>query len=173
MLSIQKCELPEHALLHSYVEKLSYVDCYTTVVAGSISHSEYVMAFYTTWLFKLERLILKWFIDKTSSDQLAEKMARGEINTFAAWHVESRAENQLLMCDFKHRTRSWFMLEALAINDKTHTRLYFGSAVVPLKTSKPNQAKFGKLFYLLITLHKAYSILLLYYAKNRLLTACK
>ena len=45
------------ALLRKYLHRGAYVDCYVTEVARPVSHSEYVEAFYTTVVFKVERLL--------------------------------------------------------------------------------------------------------------------
>ena len=62
MASIQACELPENALLRGYLGRGAYVDCYVTELARHVHHSEYVEAFYTTAVFKLERLLLSWMV---------------------------------------------------------------------------------------------------------------
>ena len=46
-----------------------------TEIPGRISFPEFVFAFYTTLLFKLERLILKWTVSKPSTDAQARQLA--------------------------------------------------------------------------------------------------
>ena len=94
-------------------------------------------SFYTTWLFKLERFILRRLVNKPSTDAEAFELARGERASFAAWSVEARVTDQIVMCDFLGRTRSWFMVEA--IEGGKATRLYFGSAVVPKLNARHGQ----------------------------------
>ena len=151
--------LPGHALSAIYTRGGGYADCYVTEVPAAVSHAQYVEAFYTTWLFKLERWILK-AISRPSTDEQARQLAAGTLDRFAAWSVEKRAENQLLMCDFLGRTRSWLMVEPLP---QGGTRLYFGSAVVPGK-----DGRLGGNFSLLLGFHKLYSRLLLGAARRRL-----
>ena len=121
--------LPEHALLAQYTGSGGYTDCYAIDLPGSYSHAEYVTAFYTTWLFRLERTVLRWLVKRPSSDDEAHELARGKRASFAAWTVEACAPNQLLMCDFLGATRSWLMVEPR--HEGGITRLYFGSAVLP------------------------------------------
>lgn len=148
---IAEATLPADALLQNYVESGAYTDCFSTEVARDIALDEYVEAFYTTWLFKLERIILSLAVSRPSSDEQAKALAAGELDTFAAWYVEDRAEHQLLMCDFRDHTRSWFMVAP--------GRLYFGSAVVPI--DRPSYKG-------LIGLHRLYSRALLCAARSRL-----
>lgn len=82
------------------------MDCYCVEVVGVISLPQYVFAFYTTRIFKLERLILKWFVAKPSNDAQAKQLAMGTITTFAAWSVEGRGHDQILLRDFMGSTRS-------------------------------------------------------------------
>ena len=175
MLNVKSCELPSTALLSRYHdwEKYpgTYTDCYYTDIqsnkmVGIITVEHYVNAFYTSGIFKLERLVLKWLIGKPSSDDQAARLARGELDQFAAWSVEARTPNQLLMCDFQNYTRSWFMFEPI---EKTElTRLYFGSAVVPKANDKTGKPSLGLSFRLLNGFHKVYSVLLLLSAKLKL-----
>lgn len=118
-------------------------------------------AFYTTWLFRLERWILRHMVGRPSTDQEARQLARGERDAFAAWSVEARAPGQLLMRDFTGRTRSWLMVAPAAGTDGT--RLYFGSVVVPV----PGARLRGPL----IGFHKCYSRMLLGAAARRLARA--
>ena len=136
MFSIEKCTVPANALLAKYSMDGTYTDCYATEIPGRISFPEFVFAFYTTLLFKLERLILKWTVSKPSTDAQARQLAEGDSEKFAAWHVENRSENEILMCDFRGRTRSWLMVTPVSTVSGARTRLYFGSAVVPIRNSE-------------------------------------
>jgi hypothetical protein len=161
MFSIEKCPIPANTLLDEYLSIAgAYVDCYTTDISKLISFPEYIRAFYTTPPFKLERLILKFLISKPSTDLQAKQVANGEIDKFAAWTVEKRSENELLMCDVMGRTRSWLM----TTNVKGGTKLYFGSAVIP----KAGSESLGFGFQALLRFHQIYSALLLASARSKL-----
>ena len=163
--------MPEHALLARYSGNGGYTDCYVTELPGSYSHAEFVAAFYTTWLFKLERAILRWFVRRPSTDSEVQQLARGQRESFAAWTVEARAPNQLLLRDFLGNTRSWLMIESRS--DGGATRLYFGSAVVPRVDSRTGEKKLGTPFRALLGFHRRYSRALLAAARSRLqLSAC-
>jgi hypothetical protein len=137
------------------------------VLPRVVSHADYVEAFYTTWLFKLERFILAWLVDKPSTDSQARALARAELESFAAWSVEARAGNQLLMCDFQSRTRSWLMVEAAPAS----TRLYFGSGIVPVVDRASGRKRLGAGFRILLGFHQVYSRALLAAARARLARA--
>ena len=158
-MTVQPAALPDHALLQTYARNGSYTDCFTTTIPYPVTHAQYVAAFYTTWVFKLERFILKWAVSRPSTDEQARKLAAGADDPFAAWSVEARAANQLLLCDMYGSTRSWLMAEP----DGAGTRLYFGSAVV-----KRGPAGIGRSYRLLMGFHTLYSRVLLHAAKRRL-----
>ena len=160
MLSVEKCPPPENSLLEKHLMNGNYVDCYTTTIDKPVSFPEFVFGFYTTWLFKTERLILKALANKPSTDLQAKQLSNAEIDHFAAWTVEARSEGEILLCDFVGRTRSWLMVEQAG----AATKLYFGSAVVPAKGSV--SLDFG--FRAMLGFHQIYSILLLYFAKRKL-----
>lgn len=170
MPSIHPCELPNEALLGKYQNGGAYADCYVTEMDRHVSHSEYVEAFYTTPLFKLERLLLAWLVSKPSTDAQASQLASGSLDSFAAWSVEGRREDQLLMCDFQGRTRSWLMIVPMEGESDGGTRLYFGSAVVPARTARADAPPdMGLTFRFLLGFHKLYSRALLFSAKYRLM----
>ena len=125
-------------------------------------------AFYTTAVFKLERLLLARFVSKPSSDAQARQLAAGELNSFAAWDVEERRVDQLLMSDFRGRTRSWLMVAPGPGDGAATTRLYFGSAVVPIVNRGSGEARLGFAFRALLGFHKLYSRVLLRAACSRL-----
>jgi hypothetical protein len=161
---VQCSELPAEALLQRHRASGAYTDCYSTDVAHAVSHADYVQAFYTSAVFKLERLVLHVFAARGSTDAQAAALARGEADRFAAWTVEGRAPNQLLLCDFTRRTRSWLMVMPL----ETGTRLYFGSAVVPVHNPRTGASRLGFGFSALLGFHKLYSRVLLSAARSRL-----
>jgi hypothetical protein len=160
--------MPPGSLLEKYQHDGAYADCYVTELAGRISHTEYVEAFYTTWLFKIERRLLAWFVSRPSADDQAAQLADGELASFAAWSVEARAINQLLMCDFQGRTRSWLMVEPVVGSTPEVTRLYFGSAVVSIMDANTGKRRMGPVFRVLLGFHKLYSRALLSAARSRL-----
>ena len=150
-------ELPEGALLQPYRRDGSYTDCYCMEMPRAITMAQYVSAFYTTALFKVERRILAVAVRKPSTDQDAQALALGHTSDFAAWRVEGRTGHQLLLCDFLGRTRSWLMVEPMGDDPAGPTRLYFGSAVVPKSRSAQGRASFGWAFHALGGFHRLYS----------------
>ena len=167
LFSVQRCKPPAHALHLRYVAQGAYLDCYTTVVRGAVSLVQFVEAFYTTLLFKLERLIL-FLLLKPSTDSDARRLAHGESNAFAAWTVEARTEDQLLMRDFLGRTRSWFMIALEDWDGDIVTRLYFGSVVVASVNKRTGKRELGLPALASLPIHKLYSRVLLGAARMRI-----
>lgn len=166
MPHIQPHPLPTQALLTKYANSGAYTDCFATDIARTASHAEFVEAFYTGGLFKVERLLLRVFISRPSTDLQARQLAAGELNEFAAWRVEARAVDQLLLCAIDGRTRSWLMVSAAEVPGRT--RLYFGSAVVPVVNPSTGKSSMGFVFKALLGFHKLYSRALLSAAAARL-----
>lgn len=162
MKNINSAPLPEESFLHLYKVSGAYTDCYSVGIDAQVSHAEFVQAFYTSTLFKLERFILGLLAARPSNDQQARDLAEGGSSTFAVWTVEKRDSCQLLLREFTGSTRSWLMVEVNQANN--HTRLYFGSAVVPQTDQKTGEQKMGWIFKRLLGFHKLYSKALLYYA---------
>jgi hypothetical protein len=108
--------------------------------------------------------LLARIASRPSTDQQANELAFGTRHTFAAWRVEERGADQLLMCDFSGRTRSWPMVTPLGSGG---SRLYFGSAVVPITTAQ-GQATMGFRFNALLGFHQLCSSALLGAARSRL-----
>lgn len=165
-LTVRKHDLPENALLRVYRDSGAFTDCYATEIDGRITQAAFIEAFYTTFVFKVERAILKWLVSKPSTDAQAALLASDEMDTFAAWRVEARKDDQILLTDFRGQTRSWLMSEQLGGGDST--RLYFGSAVIPAKAKKTGERRMGKSFSALLFFHKLYSKVLLSSARRRL-----
>ena len=168
MSSIRSCELPAGALLSRHSGPGAYADCYVAEIGRTVSHAEFVEAFYTTAVFKLERLILRLLVSRPSTDAQATQLAQGTLSSFAAWTVEGRAPDQLLLSDFTGRTKSWLMVAAPENAGSPGTRLFFGSAVVPLRNPTTGRTGLGFVFRGLLGFHKLYSRVLLHAARSRL-----
>lgn len=158
--------LPDPSLLAGYRDARAYTDSYSIDLPFAVDLADYIDAFYTTPLFKLERLILALLVARPSTDAQAALLAYGEITKFAAWTVEARTADQIVMCDFMNKTRSWLMV----VLDTTTgtTRLYFGSAIVPAHIRPDGKAWLGLGFHLLLPFHRVYSKALLWSAARRL-----
>jgi len=157
-------DLPEGALLAPYRDARAYTDAFSVDVPGAVVLSDYIAAFYTTWLFKLERLVLATLVAKPSTDAEARALADGQRTRFAAWTVEARDEDQIVMCDFLKKTRSWLSVQPLP---QGGARLWFGSAVVPERILPGGRVRLGPGFDQLIPIHRFYSRALLSAAARR------
>ena len=160
--------LPEYSLLFAYHAKVDYTDCFTVDVAGDVSQQQFVTAFYTSRLFKVERFILKWLAAKPSTDRQAGLLASDSIDSFAAWTVEGRKPNQLLVCDYQGRTQSWLMVESVTAGPGAATRLFFGTGVVSTTDRRTGHKTMPLLFRLLLGFHRRYARELLRSAVTKL-----
>ncbi|MDX1556456.1 MAG: hypothetical protein R3212_10555 [Xanthomonadales bacterium] len=165
MSAVEPCTLPDGALLTRYRESGDYTDCFSTRIDRPVSLAEFIHAFYTTPLFRCERLILKWLVSKPSTDDDVAALASGAAGSFAAWTVEARADDQILLCDFQGNTRSWLMVRPV---DES-TDLFFGSAVTAATDQEDGSRKLERRFSILLWFHRAYSVALLKAARKRLL----
>jgi len=168
MPEVQQIRVPQGSFLDRFAQQGGvYTDCFAVEIDADIAFADYIEAFYTTPLFKAERMILGLLAKAPSKDDQAHLLGTGEIDEFAVWRVKERAESQLLMKAIG-RTSSWFMTVPFSPG---RTRLMFGSVVVPEGYPKPGADKMGFGFSALLGLHKLYSRLLLASAHKRLLCA--
>lgn len=161
-MPVIRTALPAGALLQAHAAAGAYTDCYVIDAQRPVTHAEFVEAFYTTAVFKLERWLLAVLLARPSDDAQARLLAQGRTDTFAAWAVEQRAPNQLLLAG--GRTRSWLMTATPTAPDGAPTTLYFGSAVLPRRGS----GGMGWSFRALLGFHRLYSRVLLQAAQRRL-----
>jgi hypothetical protein len=174
MFSVAREVLASDALIVTYAGGANpthwgkYADCFAVRVRGHIALSDFVFAFYTSPLFRIEALILRIALGVPSGKMPARLLADGRADTFAAWYVGQRTETQLLMCDRYERTRSWFRVVPIAGGG---TQLLFGSALakngahrkIPAVASRERRG-----FSLLMWLHIVYSQALLRSAAAKL-----
>ena len=150
-------------LAHLAAERSAFADAYTLQLPRTVSLAEFVEAFYTTRLFKLERALITLF-GRPSSDAMARAVARGEGVRLAVWTIEARRPDELLMHEDSGATRSWFRAEAGAAG----TTLWFGSAVVPRRREPGGEPRMSWVFHALLGFHRWYSRALLKAAARRL-----
>ncbi|HEX3396963.1 MAG TPA: hypothetical protein VHS76_09690 [Steroidobacteraceae bacterium] len=171
MFSITRESVPEDALLRTFrggrhPERWGrYADCFAVGVDRNVSLADFVFAFYTSALFRIERGLLRLLINAPSSRADARSVADGTADKFAAWYVGQRTATQLLMCDRYERTRSWFHV---APQSGGGTRLQFGSAVAARAGERADIPQRPTAFKLLLSFHVAYSQALLRAAKENL-----
>ena len=168
MNSVKPGPLPPRALLQRYVDSGDYTDCYCTEIQGTVKQAQFVAAFYTTAIFRLERFILRWLVNKPSTDADVDCLAQGSCDEFAAWTVEDRLADQLLLSDYRGRTRSWLMTATRETDSGPRTRLYFGSAVLRRSRSTGGKRRLDPGVRLLLGWHRLYSRVLLRAARARL-----
>lgn len=146
--------LPQDALLQPYARRPDcYTDCFSAHLARPVDLSAFITAFYSTRLFAAERVVLKYAAGRPSTRADIDALAAGETDAFAAWSVEAREKDQILLCDMHARTRSWLMVSPASDG----TELYFGSAVVPAD----RESGLGMAFKSLLWGHKIYARALL------------
>lgn len=164
MLAVSDRPVPPTSLLARLAaDRHAFADAYALQLPRRVTLAEFVEAFYTTRLFKLER----WLIARTgrpSSDADVRALAQGEDRRMAAWTVEARAGDELLMHEDSGATRSWFKAEV----GGSGTTLWFGSALVPRRRGPGGEPRFGVLVNALMGFHRAYSRALLKAAARRL-----
>lgn len=162
MFGITRSAPPSDALLVTHRGRNperwgSYQDCFRINVRGRVTLQQFVAAFYTSWLFRLERALLRVFLAIPSSDADAHALARGTRDTFAAWYLGARTPTELLMCDRYERTRSWFRVGP---DHDGSTELCFGSAVAGRRGANASFVM-SPSFRALLGFHVLYSQLLL------------
>jgi hypothetical protein len=171
VFSVRREALPDDALLKTYRGSIhperwgAYADCFAITAPGQVDLPAFVIAFYTSPLFRIEGFILRALIGATSSKAEAVRLANGSCGEFAAWYVGQRTAAQLLMCDRYERTRSWF---CVAPAEGGGTCLLFGSAVAAKRSEKTPVSALRGVSSLLLCFHIVYSQLLLRAAKANL-----
>lgn len=150
--AVTEADLPSGALLERYRTEGGHVDCYIAEVPRPVDLGQLITAFYTSGAFRPERWLLGALLGKRADEADVAQLAAGQTDRFSAWTVEVRSDNEILLCDFQGRTRSWLMVVPIAGG----TRLHFGSAVVAQKRGADRL-----MFRALLGFHRLYSRVLL------------
>jgi len=134
-----------------------YGDCFVVSIDRTVALAEFVVAFYTSPVFRIERWILRVAAGAPSTDQEARDLMAGSRDSFAVWSVAERTDTQLLMGDRYGKTRSWFRVTP---QESAATLLQFGSAVAARRRANGSSGMGGG-FRLLLEFHRFYSKVLL------------
>ncbi|MEM8591143.1 MAG: hypothetical protein AAGF13_01325 [Pseudomonadota bacterium] len=104
----------------------AYADFYEVSVDGEPDLERFLRTFFDTWVFRLERRVLRLLkYERTDrADVLA--IAAGKSDSFAAWEVEERREREVIFVFAPPMGRTW-----LGVSDAGGTKLQFGSALIP------------------------------------------
>jgi hypothetical protein len=170
MFSVTRESVPDDSLLKTYRCPVrperwgSYADCFAVKAAGAVDLSDFVFAFYTSRIFRVEGCILRVLLGVAAGRSEAQSLAEGTSDKFSAWYVGQRTKTQLLMCDRYERTRSWF---GVAPDPGGGTHLLFGSAVAA-KRDQAGAQSLGGGFHFLLRFHILYSQILLSAAQQNL-----
>ena len=166
MLPARSCPLPSECLLARHCEGLpgAYTDAFVATVPATVSLPQFVEAFYSSVAFKPELIFVGLLFGRPWAFR-ARELAQGRVEDFSAWRVEARTADELLLREIiSDRTRSWLKVEPLP--DGT-TRLYFGSAILPVGLKADGEPRMSPLFAL-VGLHRVYARVLLAAAKRGL-----
>jgi len=159
-MTLRAVAVPQYAFLSRHVgQGATYTDCYEVVVPGQVDLAQFICRFYTSWLFRLERLVLSLALRRRIADAEVAALAAGA-EAFAIWRVEARGARQILLCDLRGSTCSWL---AVAPGDGGGTQLLFGSAVM----ARPGR-DLPRIVRILTPFHKVYARGLLRAAAARL-----
>ena len=122
--------LPADSLLARLRGPECYRDAFRVEVPGRVTLAQYIAAFYASAAFTPERHLLG-LIGRGATRADIAALAEGRADRFAAWTVEARNDNEVLLRDFQNRTCSWLMVEPAGEGEAATaaTTLWFGSAV--------------------------------------------
>lgn len=124
MAKIESITVPQRSLLADFGPAEAYRDCFRREVPGQISLAQFIERFYCSAAFRPERVLLG-LIGKGANDSNARAIASGTADSFAAWKVIERREDEILLQDFRGTTASWLSVK---LHGDT-TTLLFGSWV--------------------------------------------
>ena len=146
MFSVKIGAIPIGGLLDAYARQPgNYTDCFTMDIHKTVTLREFILVFFNSPVFRLERLLLGLFASRPSVKEDVINLADGASDTMAAWKVESRNKNQLLLAVDGGPIRTWLMVEQHP-NKPGVSRLYFGSAVLAVERRPNAEPKIDKMF---------------------------
>ena len=141
MFLVKPSSVPESGLLNAYADIPGcYTDCFSAEISGTVQLPELIHSFFTTPVFRLERMILAVFASSPTTDLEVANLACGDGNTLALWKVETREKNQLIMAVGNGPLRTWLMVSPDKAKKDT-SRIFLGSALLPTAFGSKGEPK--------------------------------
>ncbi|MEM9173429.1 MAG: hypothetical protein AAGA84_12075 [Pseudomonadota bacterium] len=168
MAMIEAIAVSRTSPLGRYATGDNYTDCFSVRIEARVSLEQFLAAFYGSRLFALERRFLANALGHRSTQADIDALAEGSTDKFAAWQVEFRGDDNILLCDVSGRTRSWLKCQPDRRSATPATALMFGSAVLRREGHSFKARLSRALIRLTIPLHRLYARALLRAAKNGL-----
>lgn len=160
---MSQIDVPDGTLIADDAQRTGgFADSFVTRVPGTVPLPVYVEAFYTSRLFRAERVLLG-LAGHPSTDTEARAVAEGSADRIAVWGHPVRRGDELLMPQLSGATASWFMTRSVG----TETELCFGTIVRP---GKSGAKRMPWVYRALSGFHRLYSRLLLASAARRVRT---
>ncbi|QZD91391.1 hypothetical protein K3162_07340 [Qipengyuania xiapuensis] len=138
MIQVTAPQLPPESLLARRRGPECYRDAFRASVTGEVSLGELITAFFSSRTFLTERMALH-LIGRGAGHAEIAALAAGRTQRFAAWEVEAREEEELLMHDFLDKTCCWLAVSSrgedgaldgpLPVPETGRTYIWFGTAV--------------------------------------------
>jgi hypothetical protein len=141
-----------------------YHDCFRICVRGRVPLQQFVVAFYTSWLFRFERAVPRILLAIPSSDADVYALAQGTHDTFAAWYVGGAHTDR---ATHVRSLRAHALMFLVGPDGDGGTELCFGSAVVGQRRANGSFVM-SPLSRALLGFHELYSQLLLQAAARSL-----
>ena len=168
MMSVNMAPNPEDGFLKDYdAIDGAHTDCFCTDIECLVTLEDFITAFFSTPIFKLERLLLRIFVGAKTTEEDVAALASGEASSFATWETEKRNQTQISLAVHNSPIRTWLKVEPKP--ETSTTQLYFGSAVLPTLKDHSGRPKLGVFICALMGFHMLYSRILLWSAKRRLM----
>ncbi|MTI09151.1 hypothetical protein [Curvivirga aplysinae] len=166
MTEVKETAIPLNSFMNFYHESPGHhADAFVGQIDGIVTLEDYILAFFDSPIFRIERSILSLFLLRRIKQSEIKELASGRSQQFALWKTKKRNEEELLLEVGDSQIRTWFHTEQEQSNK---TKLYFGSAIVPDTTSKNAKEGIGFTFRFFMGFHKLYSRILLQSALKKL-----
>ncbi len=91
MSKVSAAIVPPDSLLAKHAGPDDYTDCFVRTVPGTVSLSEYITRFYSSWAFLPERKLLG-LIGRGANHADIAALAKGRTESFAAWDLVERTD---------------------------------------------------------------------------------
>ena len=158
MADVQKIEPPEGSFIAGVQAQAQvFADSFAVPCSGAPTLAQLLTAFYGSWVFWPERVLMGVLWRGSTSKAALEALAGGFGDRFGAWRVVQRSENEILLRDKRGATASWMAVVA--------GQVMFGSV---LYTQDRDTVKKSVLWRALTAFHTLFSRMLLAAAARRL-----